>query len=57
MDGVIRFASPADNKLRVTFDDKKTDRGKITEALVNGDVVISGESAPPQPHKPPSYQK
>jgi hypothetical protein len=46
MDGIIRFASPAENRIRITFDDGKTDQEKITQALARGGVVIPGKSTP-----------
>jgi hypothetical protein len=46
MDGIIRFMSPAENRIRITFDDRKTDREKIVETLVRGGVAIPGRSAP-----------
>jgi hypothetical protein len=46
MDGIIRFASPAENRILITFDDRKTDPEKITQALVLGGVVIPGKSKP-----------
>jgi hypothetical protein len=55
MDGIIRFASPAENQIRITFDDRKTDPEKITQALVQGGVAISGKSKP-APEKPVSHQ-
>jgi len=56
MDGVIRFASPAANLMRITYDDRKTDSEKITQALVQGGVSIPGKSTP-ETEKPPSYPK
>jgi hypothetical protein len=44
MDGIITFASSAENQIRITFDDRKTDPEKITQALVQGGVVIPGKS-------------
>jgi hypothetical protein len=55
MDGIIKFASPAENQMRITFDDRKTDQEKITQALVQGGVVITGRPAPATAVKPPSY--
>jgi hypothetical protein len=46
MDGIIAFASPAEHTIRITFDDGKTDREKITDALVKGGVTIPGEKTP-----------
>jgi hypothetical protein len=46
MDGILHFTSPADNKIRITFDDRKTDPEKITQALVQGGVTIPGKSTP-----------
>ena len=54
MDGIIAFVNPADHQIRITFDDLKTDPEKITQALVQGGVVIPGKS-PPAPVKPHSY--
>jgi hypothetical protein len=56
MDGIISFASPAENRIRITFDDRKTDPEKITQALVQGGVAIPGKSTPAT-EKPPSYYK
>jgi hypothetical protein len=41
MGGIIRFGSPAENLLNVTFDDMKTDEQRIARALVEGGVVVS----------------
>lgn len=38
--------SPASNRMRITFDDQKTDPEKITDALVQGGVAIPGRSTP-----------
>jgi len=46
MDGIISFASPAENQIRITFDDRKTDPEKITQALVQGGVAIPGNQRP-----------
>jgi hypothetical protein len=46
MDGIISFASPAEHRIRIIFDDRKTDPEKITQALVRGGVVIPGKSTP-----------
>ena len=46
MDGIIRFMSPAQNRMRITFDDGKTDPETITQALVQGGVAIPGRSTP-----------
>jgi len=54
MDGIITFASPAEYQIRITFDDRKTDPEKITQALIQGGVVIPGKSTP-ESEKPPSY--
>ena len=51
---MIRFASPAPNQMGITYDDRKTDQEKITEALVKGGVEIPGKSTP-ETEKPPSY--
>jgi hypothetical protein len=56
MDGIISFASPAEHRIRITFDDRKTDPEKITQALVQGGVAIPGKSTPAT-EKPPSYYK
>jgi hypothetical protein len=46
MEGIIRFESPAENKISITFDDRKTDEEKITQALVRGGVTIQGKQTP-----------
>jgi hypothetical protein len=46
MDGIINFASPAQDQIRITFDDQKTDPEKITQALVQGGLAIPGRSKP-----------
>lgn len=56
MDGIITFASPAENRIRITFDDRKTDPEKIKQALVQSGVAIPGKSTPVT-EKPPSYYK
>jgi hypothetical protein len=55
MDGIIAFASPAENRIRITFDDRKTDPEKITQALVQGGAVIPGKSTP-ESEKPFTYK-
>jgi hypothetical protein len=54
MDGIIKFASPAENQMRITIDDRKTDQEKVTQALLQGGVTITGKPAPVVA-KPPSY--
>jgi hypothetical protein len=54
MDGIVRFGSPAEHQIRITFDDGKTDPEKITQALVQGGVAIPGKSTPAT-EKPLSY--
>ena len=56
VDGIITFASPAEHQIRITFDDRKTDPEKITQALVQGGVAIPGKSTPAT-ERPPSYYK
>lgn len=55
MDGIIGLTIVAEHTIRVTFDDRKTDQGKITNALVNGGVTIPEKPAPamgtPFPYK------
>ncbi|MEW6334016.1 MAG: hypothetical protein AB1558_07080 [Thermodesulfobacteriota bacterium] len=48
MDGIIRYGSPADNEISVTFDDQKTDETKIAEALEQGGVSRQGKQTPAQ---------
>jgi copper chaperone CopZ len=48
MDGIIRFGSPAENTVSITFDDQKTDEEKIVQALDMGGVVLQGKQTPPQ---------
>jgi hypothetical protein len=48
MDGIIRFGSPADNTVSITFDDEKTDEEKILQALAAGGVVLPGKQTPAQ---------
>ena len=40
IDGIIRFASPAEDRMDITFDDWKTDAQQIAQALVNGGLVV-----------------
>jgi hypothetical protein len=54
VDGFITFVSPAENRIRITYDDRKTDPEKITQALVQGGIVIPGKSKPAS-EKPLSY--
>jgi hypothetical protein len=54
VDGIVRFGSPAENQIRITFDDQKTDPEKITQALVQGGVAIPGKSTPAT-ERPPAY--
>ena len=42
MDGIIGFSNPAENQIRITFDDRKTDPEEITQALIRGGVAIPG---------------
>jgi hypothetical protein len=46
MEGIISFASPAEHRIRITFDDRKTDSEKITQALIQGGVAIPGKPKP-----------
>jgi hypothetical protein len=46
MDGIIRFGSPAENTISITFDDEKTDEGKISQALEIGGVALPGKQTP-----------
>lgn len=46
MDGIIAFASPAENVLRVVFDDQKTDAEKIRQSLAAGGLDVQEEQAP-----------
>ncbi len=55
MDGIITFNSPAENMIRIIFEDQKTDEEKIVRALVRGGVEIPGESAP-ESEAPHSYK-
>jgi hypothetical protein len=55
MDGIIRFVNPAEHQIRITFDDRKTDPEKITQALVQGGVAIPGKSKPAS-EKPVSHK-
>lgn len=48
MDGIIRFESPAENVVSITFDDQKTDEDKIVQALAGGGVVLPGKQTPAQ---------
>jgi len=48
MDGIIRFGSPAENTVSITFDDQKTDEEKIVQALEMGGVVLQGKQTPAQ---------
>jgi|OpeIllAssembly_1097287.scaffolds.fasta_scaffold610372_2 hypothetical protein len=40
IDGIIRFASPAEDRMDITFDDWKTDAQQIAQALVKGGLVV-----------------
>jgi hypothetical protein len=55
MDGIIAFNHPAENMIRIIFEDQKTDEEKIVRALVTGGVEIPGKSTPesetPHPYK------
>ncbi|MDD4996847.1 MAG: hypothetical protein PHI99_01770 [Syntrophales bacterium] len=44
LDGVITVTSPGKDRIRITYDDRKTDPGKITDALVRGGVDVPGKS-------------
>ena len=44
MDGVITVTASGENRIRITYDDRKTDPGKITDALVQGGVDVPGKS-------------
>jgi copper chaperone CopZ len=48
MKGIIRFGSPAENTVSITFDDQKTDEEKIVQALDMGGVVLQGKQTPAQ---------
>jgi hypothetical protein len=55
MDGIITFNSSAENTISITFDDQKTDEGKIVSALIKGGVAIPGKPAP-EPESTISYK-
>jgi hypothetical protein len=55
MDGIISFGTPGENLIRITFDDRKTDPEKITQALVLGGIAIPGKSSS-ETEQPPSYK-
>ena len=46
MEGIVSFVSPTEDRIRITFDDRKTDPEKITQALVQGGVAILGKATP-----------
>ena len=46
MEGIIRFGSPAENTISITFDDQKTDEEKIAQALDMGGVAVQGKQTP-----------
>ncbi|EKD22258.1 MAG: hypothetical protein ACD_87C00079G0002 [uncultured bacterium] len=48
MDGIIRFGSPAENTVSITFDDRKTDEKKVIQALEMGGVALPGNKTPAQ---------
>ncbi len=56
MDGIITFGSPAENQIRITFDDQKTDAEKIAQALVQGGVAIPGKPTPGVRKTPFTYK-
>jgi hypothetical protein len=55
VDGIIGFTIAAEHTIRVTFDDLKTDREKITNALLQGGVTIPGKPEPTT-RTPSSYK-
>jgi hypothetical protein len=55
MDGIISFDNPAENMIRIIFEDQKTDEEKIVRALVRGGVAIPGKSTPDS-ETPHSYK-
>jgi copper chaperone CopZ len=48
MDGIIRFVSPAENRVAIVFDDQVTDEKRIVQALELGGVAIPGNKTPAQ---------
>jgi len=48
MGGIISFGRPAENTVRITFDDQKTDEKRIVQALELGGVAIPGNKTPAQ---------
>jgi hypothetical protein len=46
VDGIIGFTIVAEHKIRVTFDDLKTDQQKIIDMLLQGGVTIPGKPEP-----------
>jgi copper chaperone CopZ len=55
LEGIIRFESPAENTVSVTFDDQKVDEEKIAHALDAGGVSLQGKQTPVQ--SPPFFYK
>jgi len=55
MDGIIGFSNPAENQIRITFDDRKTDPEEITQTLIRGGVAIPGKATQAQ-EAPFSYK-
>ena len=54
-EGVIRFEGTKKNRVTVTYDDRRTSKKEIVEALVKGGVTVPGQSAPPS-KEPMSYR-
>ena len=48
MEGIIRFGSPVENTVSITFDDQKTDEEKIVQALETGGVALQRKQTPAQ---------
>jgi hypothetical protein len=46
IDGIIRFGSPAQDRMDITFDDGKTDEQKIMKALIDGGLTVRPNPEP-----------
>ena len=56
MGGIINFGRPAENTVRITFDDQTTDEKKIIQALELGGVALPGKKTPATQGSPFFYK-
>lgn len=56
MDGIISFGRPGEDTVIITFDDQKTDKNRIVQALELGGVALPGKKTPATQGSPFFYK-